>query len=44
MVETKFNNAWKPPNTVTKPQIKYVYKIIESVTLTKPYDAYRCVL
>ncbi|OSX56248.1 hypothetical protein POSPLADRAFT_1160337 [Postia placenta MAD-698-R-SB12] len=43
MVETKFNNAWKPPNTVTKPQIKYVYKIIESVTLTKPYDAYRCV-
>ncbi|OSX64627.1 hypothetical protein POSPLADRAFT_1031690 [Postia placenta MAD-698-R-SB12] len=41
MVETKFNNAWKPPSNVTKPQIKHVYKIVESVTFTKPYDAYR---
>lgn len=41
MVRTKFDNAWKSPNNVAKPTIKHVYKIVESATFTKPYDAYR---
>lgn len=41
MVATKFKKAWKPTMGEPVPQIKHVYKIVESSVFLKPYDTYK---
>lgn len=43
VVATKFKKAWKPTMGEPVPQIKHVYKIVESSVFLKPYDTYKCV-
>jgi hypothetical protein len=41
VVETKFKGAWKMSRAC--PQVKKVYKVVESAAFLSPYDTYRCV-
>ncbi|KAH7890558.1 hypothetical protein F5I97DRAFT_1836435 [Phlebopus sp. FC_14] len=41
MVENKFQSHWRPPKGEAPPQIKKVYKIVESANFLRPYDVHR---